>query len=345
MTKIIYPSIPAIKTFPMVRLGHMPTPLEEMPNLSAKYPGTNLWIKRDDCTGLGMGGNKVRQLEFYLGDALSQGCDTVLSTGAVQSNYMRTLAAAASKLGLECHIQLEDRVRGKPAEYHKSGNKLLTEVFGATIYHYGEGEDEHGADNELAKIAKGLQAKGSKTYIVPLAPVPKPKGALGYIDAAYELIEQCGQQGLQPDLVIVGSGSGYTHAGLLFGMRLQGNCIPVIGACVRRHADLQFDRIRTHCDNLSTMLDTDLKVVDSDIMTDDRAFLPGYGQMSDAVRLAIHQAATMEGLLVDPIYTGKSLSCLLQGLEAGAFGEYKNIVFWHTGGAPAIFAYQSEFTA
>ena len=116
---------------------------------------------------------------------------------------------------------MEDRVRGKPAEYHKSGNKLLTEVFGATIYHYAEGEDEHGADDELAKIAEGLQDQGKNTYIVPLAPVPKPKGALGYIDAAYELMQQCEQQDLQPDLVVVGSVSGYTHAGLLFGMRLQ----------------------------------------------------------------------------------------------------------------------------
>ncbi len=159
-----------------------------MPQLSARYEGFALYVKRDDCTGLGLGGNKVRQIEFYLGDALAKGCDTVLSTGAVQSNYMRTIAAAASKLGLECHIQLEDRVKNTSSEYQKSGNRLLTGLFGATIHHYPDGEDELGADREIHRIADALKLQGRNPYVIPLTPSKEPKGALGYVVAAEELI-------------------------------------------------------------------------------------------------------------------------------------------------------------
>ena len=166
---------------PWVSLGHFPTPLEPLPRILSEVTGNSLFLKRDDCSGLGLGGNKVRQLEYYLGDALTKGCDTVLSTGAVQSNYMRTLAAASAKLGLECHVQLESRVSTEDPDYLLSGNVLLNKMFGANLYSYEEGEDERGADAELARIARDLEHKGRKPYIVPLAPVEEPKGALGYV--------------------------------------------------------------------------------------------------------------------------------------------------------------------
>ncbi len=320
----------------------MPTPLEAMPRLSENFDGVELFIKRDDCTGLGLGGNKVRQLEFYLGDALSKGCDTVLSTGAVQSNYMRTLAAAAARLGLECHIQLEDRVDNRSEDYQASGNRLLTGLFGATIYRYCQGEDEAGADREINRIAGELQRNGRIPYVVPLVPTAEPKGALGYIVAARELLEQIENQQSGADLIAVGSGSGITHAGILFGMRLSGSNIPVLGACVRRGRASQFSRIRCHCDHLSNMLNLPGMVKDEDIWTDDSAFAPGYGQMSAQLNRAIHMAATCEGLLVDPVYSGKTLACIIQLIEDGLLSRFKKIVVIHTGGTPALFAYRSE---
>jgi D-cysteine desulfhydrase family pyridoxal phosphate-dependent enzyme len=301
-------------------------------------------VKRDDCTGLGLGGNKVRQLEFYLGDAIAKGCDTVLSTGAIQSNYMRTIAAAASKLGLDCHIQLEDRVPDTSVEYRTSGNRLLSSIFGATISHFPEGGDEEAADAEINRIAEQLASQGKKPYVVPLKPVKQPKGALGYIECAKELLDQCATQSLVPDLVVVGSGSGLTHSGLLFGLRLLGCDVPILGACVRREAKLQGPRIYRHCQNLEEMLGTTNTVSEDDVWVDDAVLAPGYGQMSDFVKSTIHQAATREGLLLDPVYSGKSLACLLNRINTDRFSEFKNIVFIHTGGTPAIFAYQKEMS-
>ncbi len=331
-----------LRGIPRVELAHTPTPLEYMPRLSAKYDGIELYVKRDDCTGLGFGGNKVRQIEFYLGDALDKGCDTVLSTGAVQSNYMRTIAAAASNLGLECHIQLEDRVDNQSTDYQNSGNRMLTGMFGAAIHHYADGEDEQGADGEINRIADELKQKGRKPYVIPLMPVKEPKGALGYMVAAQELIEQFAQQKFAPDLIVVGSGSGLTHAGLLFGLRLHGSSVAVLGVCVRRNKALQFSRIKSHCSNLSAMLKLSTLVKDEDIWTDDSALAPGYGQMSALVNRAIQMAATCEGLLLDPVYSGKTLACAIKLIEDGSLSRFRKIVVIHTGGAPAIFAYRNE---
>ena len=189
----------ALAPWPRASLVHAPTPLEKLPRLSECYPGHSLFLKRDDCTGLAMGGNKARQLEYYLGDAISHGCDTVLSTGAVQSNYMRMLAAAAAKLGLECHVQLESRVESTDPDYLESGNVFLDRLFGAHIHKYAEGEDEFGADHALQDIAEELRNEGKSPYIVPLAPVEEPKGALGYVLAARELAQQFLQWEAYPD--------------------------------------------------------------------------------------------------------------------------------------------------
>ena len=306
------------------------------------YDEKEIFVKRDDCTGLGFGGNKVRQLEFYLGDALEKGCDTVLSTGAIQSNYMRTLAAAAGKLGLECHIQLENRVNNNTVDYQHSGNRLLTSMFGAKISYYPHGEDEEGADREIHRIAGELEKAGRKPYVVPLAPTTTPKGALGYVDCALELLGQCEETSIDPDLIVVGSGSGLTHAGLLFGLRLAGSALPVLGACVRRDTQLQIPRILSHCSNLSRMMGIPELVVEPDVMVDDSALAPGYGKASKIVKRAIHLAATREGLLTDPVYSGKTLGCLLHLLDSGKLSQYGKIIFIHTGGTPALFAYREE---
>ncbi len=330
---------------PWVSLGHFPTPLEPLTRILPEASGNNLFLKRDDCSGLGLGGNKVRQLEYYLGDALAMGCDTVLSTGAVQSNYMRTLAAASAKLGLECHVQLESRVSTEDPDYLYSGNVLLNKMFGANLYSYAEGEDECGADAELAKIAERLEQKGRKPYIVPLAPVDEPKGALGYVSAAVELAAQCQQIELQPDLIVVPSGSSLTHAGLLTGCRAMGWQVPMLGACVRRQAELQRPRVVDTCEKLEVMLDLGKVVQPDDIWVNDIALAPGYGRASRAVLDAISLMSKKEGILVDPVYSGKTISCTLQLLENQALDNFRNIVLIHTGGTPAIFAYREQLSS
>ena len=339
MYELTTSTVPGLAAFPKVKLGHTPTPLEFLPRLSNEYASHRFYVKRDDCTGLGLGGNKVRQLEYYLGDAISKGCDTVLSTGAVQSNYMRTLAAAAGKLGLKCHIQLEDRVPNKSELYYRTGNRMLTELFGAMIIHCPHDLDEEGADRNLRKLAEDLASQGCNPYVVPLKPVKQPRGALGYVDAASELISQCQEQGLKPDLAVVGSGSGITHAGLLFGLRLLNCDLPVMGACVRRSAALQGPRILSHCRNLCGMTGMDDLVNQHDVWVTDNTLAPGYGQVTKQIRQAVETAATLEGLLLDPIYTGKVLASLLKKIENKELCEYKTIIFIHTGGAPALFAY------
>ena len=341
--KFRQPAIRQLAHLPRVQLGHYPTPIEPLERLSAKFPGYHIRVKRDDCTGLGLGGNKVRQVEFYLGDALSRGCDTVLSTGAIQSNCMRTIAAATSKLGMDCHIQLEDRVDNSAAEYRNSGNKLLTDLFGAHIYYYPDGEDEEGADQSLADIADKLKGQGRKPYIIPLRVVREPKGAFGYMVAAEEMLDQFRQLDWRPDLIVVGSGSGLTHAGLLTGLRLLGCDIPALGACVRRDARAQSARIKTHCENLVNMLDIQPVVTEHDIWVDDSALAPGYGRMTEGLKETIRLTATTEGLLLDPVYSGKAMRCMLGLIENNALADYSNPLFIHTGGAPAVFAYRNDF--
>ncbi len=330
--------------FPRTQIVHAPTPLEPLPNLSRHFGDYHLHVKRDDCTGLGMGGNKVRQLEFYFGEAMSLGCDTILITGAVQSNYMRMTAAFARKCNMQCHLQLEDRVAKQSTEYHHSGNVLLYKVFGAHLHYYAEGEDEQGADSQLAEIAETLRAQGKKPYIIPLTLSEKPKGALGYVDAAFELDQQFQQQKLTPTAIIVASGSGYTHTGLLSGLRLSNNHTPVIGACVRRNAKQQKSRV-SQCTKylFENLLETPNVVSNKDIQLEDFCLDGGYGNITDQTKTAIQLLAHHEGLLSDPVYSGKAFACAFGLIEKGYFSKGDEIVIIHTGGTPALFAYGSVF--
>ena len=334
------PGFGRLDDLPRVRLGHSPTPLEEMPNLARALGGPRLYVKRDDCTGLALGGNKVRQLEFYLGQALAEEADTVLITGAVQSNFVRLAAAAARKLGLDIHVQLEERVPKSDPAYRNSGNVLLDKILGATLHSYPAGEDEAGADRNLAAIAGRLREAGRKPYIIPLAPGHAPLGALGYAVAAREILEQTKQMGLVFDEIVVGSGSGHTHAGLLSGLRAAGAALTVTGICVRRDAAAQFERIRTRCAEIAGLLGIAPVVEESDIHLLGEFLAPGYGQLNEPTREAITLAARSEGLILDPVYTGKVMAGFLA--RARKSGPERNLLFIHTGGAPTVFAYESE---
>ena len=327
---------------PRVHLCHVPTPLEAMPNLGAGFQEVALFVKRDDCTGLAFGGNKVRQLEFYLGEARSVGADTVLITGAVQSNFVRLAAAAARKLGMDCHIQLEERVPRTDAVYHTSGNVLLDRILGATIYSYPEGEDEQGADRRLNEIAGELRSRGRSPYIIPLAPGHKPLGALGYVVAAQEILKQLEDLDFSLDEIVVPSGSGHTHAGLLFGLRALGCNVRVTGVCVRRAADAQKQRVQSRCNEIAELLGVTSPVGDDDIHLTGKFLQPGYGRLNQATVRAIELAARTEGLILDPVYSGKAMAGFVD--RAGEASAGSSLLLIHTGGTPAVFAYGADLT-
>ncbi len=336
-------SLGRLSTMARAELFQGPTLLEPMPNLTKVCGGGQLFIKRDDCIPLAFGGNKVRQLEFYLGEAAAQKADTVLITGAVQSNFVRLAAAGARKLGMDCHIQLEERVPKTDPNYRQSGNVLLDRLLGATLHSYPEGEDEAGADRNLHAIAERLTAEGRRPFIIPLSPGHKPFGALGYVVAAHEMLAQIADQGLPVGEVVVASGSGNTHAGLLFGLRALGSPMTVTGVCVRRDADQQRPRIRDRCAEIAALLEVDNPVQDDDVVVTDAYLAPGYGQSSETSLEAIMLCAQSEALLLDPTYTAKAMAGFLDRARKSKSGDA--LVFMHTGGLPAIFAYQNELNA
>ncbi len=327
--------------FPRTELAHSPTPLEPLPNLTRTLSRPELWVKRDDCTGLGMGGNKARQLEYYFGDALSRGADTVVITGAVQSNYVRAAAAAAAKLGLRCEIQLEDRVPDMDESYRRSGNVLLDRLFGGRIHTYPEGEDEEGADAALEEIAGRVRRRGGEPYVIHLGEGHPPLGALGYVDAAAEILQQAEERQTRFDAVVVPSGSGATHAGLLVGFAAAGHSeLAVHGICVRRDAVAQQARLERSVRALCGILEVDDLVERIRVVAHDDWLEPGYGRVADATMAAIRTAARHEGLLLDPVYTGKAFAGLLGLAGSGAFATGSRVLFVHTGGTPALFAYR-----
>lgn len=325
--------------FPRVELSHLPTHLDHLSNLSKKLQGPKIWAKRDDCTGLAMGGNKARQLEFYIGDAISKGADTLLTTGAVQSNHVRMTIAAARKLGLEVEVQLENRVEGRQDEYYSSGNPFLMKMMGAKIHYYPVGEDEEGADRVLHQRADEIRASGGHPYVIPLSGNHIPYGSLGYVKCAEELLLQLMHASLKIDAIVIPSGSATTHAGLLAGLKTLGSEIPVYGFCVRRDQASQAERVLAKACQVAEMIDNPGVVAKKDVWLDDRMLRPGYGQLNNDLLEALHLTAQCEGMLLDPTYNGKSMAGLIHLVRSGHFKPGQNVVFLHTGGTPSLFGY------
>ncbi len=325
--------------YPRVELSHLPTHLDCLTNLSKELQGPTIWAKRDDCTGLAMGGNKARQLEYYIGDALSKGADTLLTTGAVQSNHVRMTVAAARKLGLEVEVQLENRVEGRQEEYYTSGNPFLMKMMGAKIHHYPVGEDEEGADRALHKRAEEIREEGGNPYVIPLSGNHTPYGSLGYVNCAEELLLQFRQASLKIDAIVIPSGSATTHAGLVAGLKALGSDILVYGFCVRRDQASQADRVLAKASQVAQMIDRPGIVSQKDVWVDDRMLRPGYGQLNSDLLEALRLTAKGEGMLLDPTYNGKSMAGLISLIRNGHFKPGQNVVFLHTGGTPSLFGY------
>jgi D-cysteine desulfhydrase/L-cysteate sulfo-lyase len=328
----------ALANLPVVRFLHWVTPVEEQPALSERL-GINLLVKRDDLTGLAFGGNKVRQLEFYFGKILAAKADTVLITGAIQSNYTRVVAACAAQLGLQCHMLLEDRVPDVDETYRNNGNVFVDRLLGASIHFCPAAESEEIIDERLRELAGDLERQERHPYIISPSVNHPPLGALGYLRCAEELFAQ--QAAF--DHVVLASGSGHSHAGILFGLRAFGWKGAVHGICVRREAAFQRTRIVAYCDRMSDMLGVPNPVKASDINVYDDVFSPGYGIINDATREAVSTCARLSGLLLDTVYTGRAMAGLFRCVRDGRIPHRSRVLFIHTGGLPALFCYATAF--
>ena len=329
-----------LKNFSRVDLCHQPTPLEEMPRLSAALDGPKFWIKRDDCTGLATGGNKTRKLEFLLADALQQGADILVTQGAVQSNHVRQTAAAACKFGLDCHALLERRVPDRAADYETTGNVLFDHIFGTTIEFRPPGLDMNA---EARAVTEKFAANGRKPYFIP-GGGSNEIGALGYVSCAYEMLAQFDAQGLDVGWIMLASGSAGTHAGLLAGLHAAGSDIPVMGISVRQPRERQIAAVHKLAAATAAQL-TDIPLSLDKTLIDDCYVGAGYGLPTEGTIAAINLIARKEGVLLDPVYSAKGLAGMIGLTEQKFFDRQKDVVFLHTGGAAALFAYGNQLAS
>ncbi|MBD3648148.1 MAG: D-cysteine desulfhydrase family protein [Pseudomonadales bacterium] len=318
--------------FARIGLAHLPTPLEALPNLSRHLGGPAIYIKRDDCTGLGGGGNKVRKLEFLLGDAIESGADRVLTFGALQSNHVRQTAAACARLQMACEAILIDQTGYDGPSYRHSGNLLLDELFGARV---------HCAENEstAAHIAEKLiDDYGDSLYVIP-AGGSNAVGALGYVNCAAELKAQFKEMALDVRAIVHASSSAGTQAGLIAGV---GKGLDVLGINVyERNFDDMSAKVASLVGDVMTLLG--LPKVEPEINMINDYLGAGYGLPTREMKEAVELAARLEGIILDPVYSGKAMAGLIGLIRSGYFGSDESVVFLHTGGSPALFAYPEVF--
>jgi len=326
--------------FPRTKLCHAPTPIEALPRLTEHLGGPNLFIKRDDCTGLATGGNKTRKLEFLVGDAIQQKADTLVTQGAVQSNHVRQTAAAASKVGMKCHVLLERRVPDRDLAYEETGNVLLNNLFGATHEFRPPGLDMNA---EAEAVSDALRESGSNPYFIP-GGGSNPTGALGYSVCAQEIADYSHETSQNFDWLVMGTGSTGTQAGLVAGFHAIGHELPVMGVSVRQPKERQMSAVHDLTQRTLEKLGVD-GVPLSQVLVDDGYVGDGYGLPAESTLEAIRLAAQLEGLLLDPVYSAKGMAGLIGMVREGFFKSTDNVIFLHTGGATALFAYQQQLSA
>ena len=324
---------------PRVRLAHLPTPLELLPRLSQRLGGPQIYLKRDDCTGLALGGNKVRKLEYLLAEAVAQGADTLLTEGGVQSNHCRQAAAAAARSGLRCELFLRRAVEWDEPGYETTGNVQLERLFGARL-HFLAG-DADGAALTRAREAE-IREAGGTVYIVPVGG-SNAIGALGYFRCGLELLRQADEQDITIDHIVHASGSCGTQAGLVAAMLASNSGVRVTGISVSRSASELVPLATELTQAVLDRLQIRAGVPKDSITIKDGYVGGGYGQPTPGMIEAVQLAATEEGLVLDPVYTGKALAGLVDLIRTGHFSAREKVVFLHTGGTPALFAYRTAF--
>ncbi len=326
--------------FNRISLGHFPTPLEKLENLSRTLDGPEIYIKRDDCTGLATGGNKTRKLEFLVADAVAQGADTLVTQGATQSNHVRQTAAAARRVGMKCHALLERRVTNMGDDYEAAGNVLLDDMLRCEYEYRDEGLDMNA---EAEALGERLRDRGLKPYVIP-GGGSNAIGALGYASCAAELLQQADSQNLKIDRIVHATGSAGTQAGLVAGLHAMNAPVRVEGISVRASREKQIDNVYKLACRTSELLGVKGDLSRDLIEAYDEYVGPGYGQPTDAMVDAISLLAADEGIFLDPVYSGKGMAGMIGLIRAGELKKGENVVFIHTGGASALFAYPHLFS-
>ncbi len=325
--------------FPRLHLAHLPTPLERLDRLSQALDGPEIWIKRDDCTGLSTGGNKTRKLEFLMAEAQAQGADMVLTQGATQSNHARQTAAFAAKLGMGCHLLLEDRTGSNEPNYNCNGNVFLDQLHGATVEKRGPGLDMNA---EMEAVAKIFESGGRNVYTIP-GGGSNTTGALGYVNCALELLNQVNERGLVIDHIVHATGSTGTQAGLIAGFKAMNANIPILGISVRAEKEKQEENVYNLAAATVEKLGCPGIVLRQDVIANSDYVGEGYGLPTPEGIEAIAMFAHLEAILLDPVYSGKGAAGLIDLIRKGKFSKDNRIVFLHTGGSASLFGYTSAF--
>ena len=324
----------ALTRFPRLQLIPQATALQHLPRLS-RHLGRDIWIKRDDLTPLALGGNKARKLEYLAADAQAKGADVLVTAGAIQSNHVRQTAAVAAQLGLNCLALLENPIDSQSADYLGNGNRLLLNLFGTEVEYVANLDN---ADQLLEAACQRLSAAGRRPYLVPVGG-SNALGALGYVRGGLELAEQIAASGKDFAAVVLASGSAGTHAGVALALEAARPGTRVIGVTVSRDEAAQKPKVEGLLRRTAELLGVETPHGLSLELWDDY-FAPRYGEANAAGLEAIHVLARFEAILLDPVYTGKAFAGLLDGLERGAFPGNGPLLFLHTGGSPALFAYK-----
>lgn len=307
-------------------IAHLPTPIEELPSLSSALGGPQIWVKRDDQTGLAFGGNKTRKLEYLISEALSHGCRTLITAGAIQSNHCRQTAAAARRVGMDCILVLNGEEPEDPV-----GNTYLDLLFGAELVW--TSLEKRG--EMLSEVYTQAEGEGKKPFLVPYGG-SSPVGAAAYVYALRELVSQ----GLEPDWLIFASSSGGTHAGLALGKEILGFKGKMLGISIDKSAGSFKTTIANLVKETANKFDIATNIAEKDILLDERYLGAGYALMGEREKEAIHLFASLEGLLIDPVYTGRAAGGMIDLIRRGEISKKETVLFWHTGGTPALFAEQ-----
>lgn len=329
--------------FPRVRLIDQPTPLEPMHRLTQWLDcGASFWVKRDDCTQAAGGGNKVRKLEYLVGEALSQRADLLITQGAVQSNHVRQTAGVAARLGLGCRAILERRVPDTDRDFEESGNVFLDRLYGIESLRYVDAGTD--MTRELAAESEQARRQGRRPYVIPGGGSNRV-GALGYVECVFELAAQANARAIPIDWIVHATGSSGTQAGLAAGLAAFGVDARLLGVSVRQPQAVQVAKVRAEAQAVLEYLGSAHTAAALEIEVDDAHVDGGYGIAGPATLRAILVAARLEGLLLDPTYTGKAFAGLIAQARSGCFARGAHVVFLHTGGAPGLFAYREQFEA
>jgi L-cysteate sulfo-lyase len=322
-----------------IPLAHLPTPLEELHALSKLLEGPRIFMKRDDCTGLAGGGNKTRKLEYLIADAIANGCDTLITAGGVQSNHCRQTAAAATCHGLACHLVLVQNVKWDDPAYLTSGNLPLDRLLGAEVVIHGPGSDR---DQIMSDLAAKLTKDGRKPYLIPVGG-SNSVGALGYVAAVPELLDQCADQNITPSALYFCTSSGGTQVGLIAGMIQRGRPFPIIGVGNEADSDQVTNAVTSTVPEVLEYLESGAHMQDTDVRIVDGFGGPAYGIPNKGTLEAMEMTAQTEGILLDPVYTGKGMAGLISDIRAGKYAKDDTVIFLHTGGAQSLGAYTTLF--